>query len=324
MSLFLPDLDALDAAKDRLAPYSRVTPVLHLEHDPAFIDALGPGSDVTFKLEQLQQSGSFKFRGATLAILGLDSKQRAAGVTAYSAGNHAIAVSLAAQVLGVSAKVIMPRQAMPDRVATVRSLGAEALLDDDLLGAARKLETQEGRICIEPFSAPYVVLGTGTLGLEWVRQAPWLEAVIIAVGGGGLIAGAANAIKRTMPDCAVFGVEPEGADIMRRSFAAGRAIAMPERKTIADSLAPPFTTQDIYEIVKAHVDALVTVSDAELSSAMRLLFRHFRIMVEPAGAAALAALLGPLRRRLGGKRIGLLLCGANIDPTSFMGQIAEV
>jgi threonine dehydratase len=213
----------------------------------------------------------------------------------------------------------MPRQPLPDRVGTVRSLGAEALLDNDLLGAARKLEAQEGRVCIEPFSAPYVVLGTGTLGLEWVRQAPWLEAVIIAVGGGGLIAGA---IKRRLPDCAVFGVEPEGADIMRRSFAAGRAITMPDRKTIADSLAPPFTTQDIYEIVKANVDALVTVSDAELCSAMRLLLRHFRIMVEPAGAAALAALLGPLRQRLGGKRIGLLLRGANIDPISFMGHIA--
>jgi threonine dehydratase len=152
MSFFLPDLDALNEARDRLAPYSRETPILHLGHDPTFIDALGPASDVTFKLEQLQQSGSFKFRGAALAILGLDAKQRAAGVTPYSAGNHAIGVSLAAQ----SAKVIMPRQALPDRVSTVRSLGAEALLDDDLLGAARKLEAQEGRVCIEPFSAPYI------------------------------------------------------------------------------------------------------------------------------------------------------------------------
>jgi threonine dehydratase len=144
------------------------------------------------------------------------------------------------------------------------------------------------------------------------------------VGGGGLIAGAANAIKCALPDCGVFGVEPEGADIMRRSLAAGRAITMPERNTIADSLAPPFTTQEIYEVVKTHVDALVTVSDAELRSAMRLLFRHFRIMVEPAGAAALAALLGPLCQRLRGKRVGVLLCGANIDPTSFMGHIAGI
>jgi threonine dehydratase len=166
-----------------------------------------------------------------------------------------------------------------------------------------------------------VAQGTGTLGLEFAEQVEGLEAVIIAVGGGGLCGGAAAAIKQSLPNCEVFGVEPEGADSMRQSFARGAPVTLQSVKTIADSLAPPMSLPYSFGACRLFVDEIVTVSDDAIRGAMKILFEDVGLAVEPAGAAATAGLLGPLRERLAGKKVGVVICGSNIDIASFAEHI---
>jgi len=251
------------------------------------------------------------------------------GVTAVSAGNHAMAVAYAARVLGSTAKVVMPKTANPYRVMRCRELGAEVLLMDDVHQAfdrVRQIEAQEGRTFVHPFEGEATVLGTATLGLELMEQAGELDAVIIPIGGGGLCAGVAAAIKLLRPRCLVFGVEPEGADSMRRSLEAGSPQSIDAVRTIADSLGAPYAAPYSFDVVRRNIDDLVLVDDDALRRAMLLLFASAKLAVEPAGAAATAALCGPLRERLAGKRVGLVVCGANIDAESFsryLGQALE-
>lgn len=176
---------------------------------------------------------------------------------------------------------------------------------------------------IHPFDGPRVSLGTATLGLEFAEQVPGLDAVIVPVGGGGLASGVAAAIKQTHPDCAVYGVEPTGADSMSRSFAAGAPQPAGPITTIADSLAPPFSLPHSFGLCRQLLDDLVLVDDDALCVALYHLFRGAKLAVEPAGAAATAALLGPLRERLRGGRVGLIVCGANIDHASFAAYLAR-
>jgi threonine dehydratase len=247
-------------------------------------------------------------------------------VTAVSAGNHAIAVAYAAKTLGTSAKVVMMKTANPFRVERCRSYGAQIILADDVHSAfdtVHRIEAEEGRSFVHPFEGPLTILGTATLGLEWCRQVPGLDAVILPIGGGGLAAGAACAIKQLQPECRVFGVEPEGADTMHRSFAAGTPQSIARVATIADSLAPPYALPYSFAVCRRFVDELVKIDDAAMRRAMGLLFREMKLAVEPAGAAATAALCGPLRQRLAGKRVGVLVCGSNIDAASFARHLNE-
>jgi threonine dehydratase len=317
----IPDRPAIAALRVVLRPHVRATPV-HERRD------FGPlaGTCLQFKFELLQVSGTFKARGAFSNMLALDDAQRAAGVTAISAGNHAVAVACAARQLGIPAKVVMLKTANPARVALVRGFGAELLLAED--GAAgfamvRDIEAREGKYFVHPFNGLRTVLGTATLGAEWAEQcaAPGfsgLDAVVLPIGGGGLAAGVATAFKLARPDIAVYGVEPEGADGMAQSFATGGPIKMGPMHGIADSLMAPHTEAYSYGLCRASIDALVTVNDDDLRAAMRLLFAELKIAVEPACAAATAAVLGPLRERLAGQRVGVLLCGSNTDPETFM------
>ena len=254
-------------------------------------------------------------------MMALDPATLARGVTAVSAGNHAIAVGYAARVLGTTAKVVMPRTANPARVAACRWWGAEVDLVDDVHRAferVREIEAAEGRTFVHPFEGPRTALGTATLGLELATQAPDLDAVIVPIGGGGLCAGVATAIKLALPRCQVFGVEPEGADSMHRSLAAGKPQSIEAVRTIADSLGAPHAAPYSFELCRRALDDLVLVSDDDLRRAMGLLFRGVKLAVEPAGAAATAALLGPLRERLRGRRVGAIVCGTNIDPATFV------
>lgn len=320
-----PGIDAMRAALARLAPHLVATPVQRWV-GPAVARRLAPGTELLLKLELFQRTGTFKIRGALLNLMALSDAERARGVTAVSAGNHAIAVACAAARLGSNAKVVMMATANPARVAAARDFGAEVVMAPDgpsAFALVEKIAAAEGRSFIHPFEGENVVLGTGGLGLEILDAVPDLDAVLVAIGGGGLISGVAAAIKQVNPACQVYGVEPAGADLMKRSIAAGAPQTLTKPATIADSLAPPMTAPGAFALCRRFVDDIVTVSDDEIAAAMALLFREMKLAVEPAGAAAAAGLFGPLAARLGGKRLGVLVCGSNMDSASFTSLLAR-
>ena len=312
-----PALDEIRTARRKLGNFVVETPIWEWQGDEIERAA---GTRPLLKLELLQHAGSFKPRGALCNMLSLSREELARGVTAMSAGNHAMAVGYAARALGTTAKVVMPRSANPARVEASRAYGAEVVLVDDVHAAVtrvQEIEREEGRTAVHPFEGPLTALGTATLGLELCAQAPNLDAVVIPIGGGGLCAGVAAAVKQISPRTLVFGVEPEGADTMHRSFAAGSPQKIDKVRTIADSLGAPHAAPYSFGLCRRYVDDLVLVDDDALRRAMRLLMTSAKLAVEPAGAAATAALCGPLRDRLRGKRVGLIVCGANIDAATF-------
>lgn len=283
-------------------------------------EAVVPGTRVTLKLELFQHTGTFKLRGALTNLLALDDEARGRGVTAVSAGNHAIATAYAAKAVGTTAKVVMLATASKVRVEKCRALGAEIIMIDDIHGAfdeVARIERDEGRTFIHPFDGPGVALGTGTLGLEFIRQVPNLDAVIIPIGGGGLCSGVAAAMKLVKPEIEVYGVEPTGADTMTRSFASGQPEKIDKVRTIADSLGAPHAAPYSMALCRRYVDEIVLVEDAQMIDGMRRLFGGMKLAVEPAGAAATAALVGPLRERLAGRHVGLIVCGSNISSEDF-------
>jgi threonine dehydratase len=307
--------EAIVELRGALEPWLRVTPVMDR-------DDLVPvaGTTVNFKFELLQAGGTFKARGAFSNLLVLDRAQRAAGVTCVSAGNHAVAVAYAAHHTGIPAKVVMIKTASPARVALCQRYGAEVVMAENgaaAFDAVHRIEEEEGRYFVHPFNGYRTVLGTATLGMEWLQQAGRLDAVVIPIGGGGLMAGVSTAIKLDAPDCQVIGVEPEGADVMHRSFANDGPVKMGAMQSIADSLMAPHTEQYSYDICRRNVDRLVRVSEDEIRGAMRLLFDELKLAPEPACATATAALAGVLRDDLKGKRVGVLLCGTNTDPATL-------
>ncbi|NKB68452.1 MAG: pyridoxal-phosphate dependent enzyme [Candidatus Latescibacteria bacterium] len=315
-----PQLAAIEQARQQLAPYILQTPVSRLAAE-AIAPQLDPDTQVWLKLELFQRTGTFKPRGALNRMLALDAEQLPRGVTAVSAGNHAIAVGYAAAALGTSAKVVMPKNTNPARLALCRDLGAQVVLVDDVHAAfdmVRTIEAEEGRIFVHPFEGPLIVAGTGTVGLELMEQCPDLDAVVVPIGGGGLCAGVAAAVKQRAPACQVFGVEPVGANTMQQSFQSGQPESLDRVATIADSLGAPHTAAYSLGVCRRFVDELVQVDDDALCAALYFLFARAKLAVEPAGAATTAALLGPLRQKLAGRRVGLVVCGANIDSDSFV------
>jgi threonine dehydratase len=312
-----PQLDEMRALHARLAEWLPVTPVMRC----AGLElALGGGTEVYGKLEFLQATGTFKARGALSVLLGLSAGQLARGVTAVSAGNHAIATAFAAREMGTSAKVVMTKSASPVRMQACRELGAELVLADDVHAAfsiAESIRDREKRYLVHPFEGPAIAAGTGTIGLELCDQIHNFDAVVVPIGGGGLCAGISCALQQLRPDCEIFGVEPTGADSMSRSLAAGVPMSIEKVNTIADSLGAPYALPYSFAICAALVNDVVMVDDDELKDAMRLLFEKMRIAVEPACAASTAALLGPLADRLRGRRVVLIFCGSNIDWPHF-------
>jgi threonine dehydratase len=312
-----PGIDAVRVLHERLQEWLIRTPVLRCR---SLEDYVGEVFEIHAKLEFLQRTGTFKPRGALSVMLGLDSQQKEAGVTAVSAGNHAIATAFAARAVGTSAKVVMIMNANPLRVERCRDFGAEVVLADDVHSAfdvAEEIQNKEGRFFVHPFEGTDVVLGTATVGLEICEQVPDLDAIIVPIGGGGLCAGISSAVKQLKPRCEVIGVEPVGADSMHRSFASGKPESIEKVATIADSLGAPFALPISYELCKENVDELVLVSDDELKETMGLLFRELKIAVEPACAASTAALIGPLSGRFSGKKVVTVMCGSNIDWQTF-------
>jgi threonine dehydratase len=322
-----PTIDAIRANRARLGDLVITTPI-RLLIDDALAAAVGATTRVWLKEELFQRTGSFKPRGALSVMLDMDAAALARGVTGVSAGNHAISLGYCARILGTTAKVVMPKNANAFRVQVCRELGATVELVDnvhDAFARVKEIEATEGRTFVHPYEGPKTTLGTASVGVEFIDQVRALggslDAVIVAAGGGGLTSGVACAVKQMSPDTAVYAVEPEGADSLSRSFKAGSPQSIDAVRTIADSLGAPRCEPYSFAINRRFVDKVVLVSDDQIRDAMRLCFRVAKLVVEPAGAATLAALMFPLRERLLGKSVGLVVCGGNVDAETYARQL---
>ena len=308
----LVGLDEIRAAREHITPYIHHTPLMSAA-------ALGErvGVRLVLKAELFQKTGSFKPRGALNKLMSLSDEEKARGVISISAGNHAQGVAYAAGILGIAATVVMPAAAPRAKAEATRGYGAEVIQHgdmSDLLPKAQAVQAERGLTFVAPFDDPYVIAGQGTVGLELMEDAPEaLDAVIVPIGGGGLISGVAAAAKGISPRTRVIGVEPEGAAVMTKSLRAGAAQSDTPR-TIADGLAAPFAGVLNFAHVKAFVDEVVLVTDEEIVAAMRLLMERAKLLPEPAGAAAYAALLaGKVTGLPPDARVAVIVSGGNLD-----------
>lgn len=324
-----PTVDEIRANRERIAPFVARTSFRRVQDD-ALDRATRGVAEVWLKEELFQRTGSFKPRGALSVMLAAGPDALKRGVTGVTAGNHGISLGYSARALATTAKIVMPKTANPFRVQVCRELGAEVELVENVHVAferVREIERTEGRLFVHPFEGPKTALGTASVGLEIVDQArdaglgP-IDAVLVGVGGGGLSAGVSCAVKSMSPGTQVFGIEPEGADSMFRSFAKGSPQSIESVRTIADSLGAPRAEPYSFALNRKFVDEIVLVSDDQIRHAMALLFRSAKLVTEPGGAAALAALAGPLRERLAGKRVVVIVCGGNVDSATFARELA--
>lgn len=310
-----PILEELRAVHAASRPLVRVTPTVtsrSLSRDV--------GGEIVLKAENLQRTGSFKIRGAYLRILGLSPEERARGVVAASAGNHAQGVALAAQLLGIKATVFMPNGAPIPKENATRGYGADVEFAgttiDECLVRARQFEAETGAVLIHPFDHVDIVAGQGTCGLEILEQAPDVKTVLVPTGGGGFLAGIALAIKAQRPDVRVIGVQAEGAAAYPASLAAGHPVALESMTTMADGIAVGMPGAVPFAAVQAMVDEVRTVREESLSRALLALLERAKVVVEPAGAAAAAALMDHPHDFEG--PIVVVLSGGNIDPLLLM------
>jgi len=307
------DVAAVEAAHGRLRGAIYETPCPHSQT----LSELS-GSTVHVKLENLQMTGSFKERGAANLLLQLDDAERRRGVVAASAGNHGLAVAFHAARLGIPATIVMPTYAPLIKVSSARRYGAEVILHganyDEAYERAREVEQASAAVFVHPFDDARVVAGQGTLGLELLAQVEGLEAVVVPVGGGGLIAGVALAVKARRPSVRVIGVEAAAMPSMQQALQARQRVRVPPAPTIADGIAVRRVGEVTFDLAQRLVDEVVTVNEEELANAILLLLEIEKTVVEGAGAAPLAALLNrPLG--LAGRRVALVLSGGNIDVT---------
>jgi len=313
-----PNLADIRAAHARVAPRIHRTPLLSATR-------LGARAGVTLfhKCESLQKTGSFKVRGALNNVSQLDAAARRRGVITVSAGNHAQALAWAARDAGVKCTVVMPTTASRMKVEASRGYGAEVVLHGasgiEAFAHAHELAKERDLTFVHPFDDPAVIAGQGTVGLEILEQLEDVDDVIVPIGGGGLIAGVATAIKEARPSVRVFGVEPTGAAVMRKSLDEGRPVRLESMKTIADGLAAPMAGDVTYPIVKHYVDDVVLVTDDEIMAAMREILFSAKLLAEGGGAAATAAILSG-KLKLDGRRVVAVMSGGNVDPT----RVSEV
>ncbi|MEU9335995.1 pyridoxal-phosphate dependent enzyme [Streptomyces sp. NPDC048290] len=307
--------DDIRAAAVRLAGVAHRTPVVRSRT----LDAL-VGAEVLLKCENFQRVGAFKFRGAYHAASRLTPARLARGIAAYSSGNHAQAVALAARELGSSAVIVMPEDAPAAKRAATEGYGAEIVTYDryteDRVALGEALAAERGLTLIPPYEHPHVIAGQGTAALELLEEAGELDALLTPVGGGGLIAGSATIAKALHPRVRMIGVEPESGDDTHRSLAAGRRVTIPVPHTIADGQALPTPGELTFSVNRRLVDEIALVGEDEIRAAMRFAFERLKIVVEPSGATPLAALLSGRTTPLTG-RIGVIISGGNIDTDRF-------
>jgi threonine dehydratase len=300
------------AARERIGAHVLRTPVLPAKFGPA---------GAHFKCENLQRGGAFKCRGAFNKILSLPPRVRKRGVVAYSSGNHAQGVALAAQSLGLPATIVMLDQSVPVKVEGTRSYGAEVVFggssSEAIKRRAESIALETGRTLVPPFDDPLIMAGQGTAGLELLEDLPGVKAVVVPIGGGGLSSGIATAIKGLKPRVKVFGVEPEGAPKMSASLREGSLVTLPGTNTIADGLKPVRGGELTFEAIRKHVDDVILVSDAELLEASRRLILKEKLVVEPSGAATFAAALSGRLKLPRGKYV-CILSGGNGDVVAIL------
>ncbi|GAA3860683.1 pyridoxal-phosphate dependent enzyme [Streptomyces sp. NPDC003631] len=278
------------------------------------------GAEVFVKCENFQRIGAFKFRGAYNAASRLSADQVARGIAAYSSGNHAQAVALAARELGTTAVILMPEDTPRSKREATAGYGAEIVTYDrytgDRVAIGEALATDRGLALIPPYEHPHVIAGQGTAALELIEETGDLDALVVPVGGGGLIAGSATAAKGLRSATRVIGVEPENGDDTKRSLEAGRRISIPVPRTIADGQAADTPGELTFAVNRRLVDGIALVSDEQIRDAMRFAFERMKLVVEPSGASALAALLAHRIDRLP-RRVGVILSGGNIGAERF-------
>ncbi len=305
-----PTLADISTAHQRIAQHIHRTPVMHSR----LLDELS-GSQVRFKCEHLQRIGAFKARGAFNAVLGLDAESAARGVLTHSSGNHGAALALAAATRGIPAHIVMPANAPAAKRAAVAAYGGTIVECEPTLASrestARELMERTGAHQVHPYNDPRVIAGQGTVALELLEQEPQLQVIAVPVGGGGLLSGVATVIKALRPEIEVIGVEPAGADDAFRSFGFGELQGQPDPRTIADGLRGALGELN-FEIIRKHVDTIVTVTDEEIVEAMQLLWSRMKQVVEPSGAVSFAALLAH-PERFAGRRAGVIISGGNVD-----------
>jgi threonine dehydratase len=303
--------DDIDAARARIRRHVRETPVMS---SARLGDAAG-GVRLELKCESFQKTGSFKARGALNAMMQLTAEEKARGVVTVSAGNHAQALAWASGIVGADCVTVMPEGASTTKVQATKGYGGTVELvageRSRSFDRARELAAQ-GRVLVHPFEDDRVAAGQGTVGLELLEQCRDLEAVVVPIGGGGLISGIAVAIKSVNPDIKIFGVEPEGAATMRKSLDAGTPQSI-SPKTVADGLAAPMVGQMNLDIARRHVDDVILVTDEDIVAALRDVVAYARLVIEPAAAAGVAALLSRKLRFDRGTRVAVVISGGNVD-----------
>ena len=305
-----------EAAAERLRGVAHRTPVVRSRT----LDARC-GADVFLKCENLQRMGAFKFRGAYNLMASLSPQRRKAGVVAYSSGNHAQGVALAARLLGLPATIVMPTDAPEVKLEATREYGAEIVLYERDRShreeIAAGIAADRGATIVPPFDDPRIVAGAATVALELLADVKHLDAIVVPVGGGGLMGGTAIAAHGVDPDIEIYGVEPAAGDDFARSLAQGKRVTIGVPKTIADGLQTTSPSELTFEIARRHTRAIVTVTDDELRDAMRFAFERLKLVVEPSGAAAVAALMHRRIAGLEGKRVGAIVSGGNVDGRQF-------
>ncbi|WP_329083114.1 threo-3-hydroxy-L-aspartate ammonia-lyase [Streptosporangium sp. NBC_01469] len=316
-----PTYDDVLSAAARIAPQAHRTPVLSSRRINEIV-----GADVVFKCENFQRMGAFKFRGAFNALSRFTPEQRRSGVVTYSSGNHAQAIALAAGLLDIPATIIMPHDAPASKVAATEGYGGKVIRYDRYTGhreeIGRALAADRGLTLIPPYDHPHVIAGQGTAAKELFDEVGDLDALFVPLGGGGLLSGTALSARALSPGCALYGVEPEAGDDGRRSLRQGSIVQIDTPKTIADGAQTQQLGTHTFEIIRREVDDIVTATDADLVDAMKLFGSAMKIVVEPTGCLGLAAVRG-LAAQLGGKRVGVIVSGGNVDLDRYASLLAS-
>jgi threonine dehydratase len=316
----LMELNDIVQARGRIAGIARRTPL-----EPSRWLSLELGRDVLLKLECLQVTGSFKLRGAISMLSRLSTDQRVSGVLTVSAGNHGLAVAYCAEALGIAAMIVVPESASRAKVEAIRrfpvTLIERGATYDDAERAARAMERETGALFVSPYNDPDVIAGQGTVALEILEDAPDVEAIIVPVGGGGLIAGVALAAKAIRPDIKIYGVEPAASPTMSEALRAGRLVEIEEEPTIADGLAGNIEPGSMtFPIIQSLVDGIVLVSEEAIGNAIARVAREDRLMIEGAAAASVAALADPSIQE---QRVAAVVTGRNITLELFQRVLSE-
>jgi threonine dehydratase len=304
-------------AAERIKNIAQRTPVMtsHAFNEKAGVDAF-------FKCENFQKGGAFKIRGAANFLYSIPKDELPRGVVAYSSGNHAQAVAIAAKSVGAPATLVMPEDAPHSKMEATRAQGPRIItydrFKDDRGAIGAKISAESGATLVPPYDHPWTMAGAGTVALELLEQAPDLDALLVCIGGGGLIAGCAIAAKHLKPSIRIFGVEPVNANDTYQSFAAGKCVEIAAPDTIADGLRSPSPGELTFPIIQRHVEKILLVSEEEIRGTVTFLLTRMKILVEPSGAvSAAAALFGKLPAGLG--RVGIVLSGGNVDLDQLAG-----